>query len=529
MNPVITIQNLCVDAMDEEGKLHPVLRDINLHIAPGEVVAAIGASGSGKSTLGLAMAGYVRPGARIISGTVEYEGRDLLRLHPKDLRQIRGREISFVPQSAAASFNSALRIEPQVVERVPRTLLAKRSPGSLSERLFESLGLPDPKNFGRRFPHQVSGGQLQRAAAAMAFAPGPKVVVFDEPTTALDVTTQVGVLGAFRDHIRRSQVAALYISHDLAVVAQLADRVIVLDGGRIIDEGPVDRILSARRHPATKRSETDLPRHRDETLIAARGLSVIYPGQLKPALSNVSFEVGTGEIVGLIGESGSGKSTIARVVAGLSSPSSGQLLYKGQDLPGVRHRSVSTRRQIQIAFQSSDVALNPNHTVRDTLARPISLFQGLRGAELDAEIRTMLDSVGLSGSIVSRLPGQLSGGQKQRLNLARALAAKPELLICDEVTSALDTPLRDSIIQLLERARRERALSILFITHDLLTVAEFADRIVVLRHGEVVEHGPAADTLREPAHPYTKRLQDSIPQTDRSWLDAAIARHGNAP
>ena len=528
MTPLVEVEGLVVEARAPSGRRVRVLDGVNLAMAPGEVVGLIGASGSGKSTLGLALSGYARPGARIVSGRVLFEGRSILDLTPRALRLLRGRDIAFVPQSAAAAFNPSQTIDRQVTEiPVSRAMPERAGAVRLAQGLYRDLGLPKPDRIGQRYPHQLSGGQLQRAAAAMAFAGGPKLIVFDEPTTALDVTTQVGVLAAFRDRTRASRIAALYISHDLAVVAQIADRIVVMECGRAIDEGPCSAVI-ARHAPAkppvptaaTSRSSVD----RAEPLVAARDLSFRYPRSKENAVSAVDLTVRKAEVVGLIGESGSGKTTLARIVAGLLRPAGGEVRLLGQPLPAlVPQRSEQTRRAIQIVFQSADVALNPRHTVKDILGRPLSFLRGLGGAERAEEIVRLLALVELPEDMADRFPRQLSGGQKQRVNLARALAAKPDLVICDEVTSALDAPLRERIVNLLRRLREQEDLAMLFVTHDLSTAAGFADRIVVMHKGCIVEEGPTAKVLTDPLHPYTEMLVRSIPEPKAGWLDATLA------
>ncbi|MGZ5904727.1 MAG: ABC transporter ATP-binding protein, partial [Reyranella sp.] len=388
MKPLLEVERLVVEA----GGAVPVriLDGIDLRIAAGEVVAAIGASGSGKSTLGLALAGYARPGTRIASGRIRFDDHDVLALPARELRLLRGRDIAFVPQSAAAAFNPALTIGAQVVEAAVLRGEASRAEGSrLAHRLFAGFGLPDPQSIGRRYPHQVSGGQLQRAAAAMAFAGNPKLIVFDEPTTSLDVTTQVGVLAAFRERIRSCKTAALYISHDIAVAAELADRIVVLEHGRIVDQGGARELVS--RHGARRRGALTRVLPDAEPLLAVDRLTVGYGQSATPALSEVSFDIRHGETVGVIGESGSGKSTLARALIGLLQSRTGAITFAGQSLPAlVRHRSLRTRKALQIAFQSADVALNPRQRAGDILGRPLTTFRGLRGAERDREVSRLL-------------------------------------------------------------------------------------------------------------------------------------------
>lgn len=528
MTALLRAEGLVVEARTKSGPSVPILKGVDLTIAPGEIVGVIGQSGSGKSTLGLALAGFARPGTSIVSGRVVFDGQDVLSLPPAKRRLLRGRDVVFVPQSAAAAFNPSLTIDTQVVEGpLLRGQVTRRTAKQLTRQLYRSFGLPEPDRIGLRYPHQVSGGQLQRAAAAMAFVGEPKLIVFDEPTTSLDVTTQVGVLAAFRDRLRSQEIAALYISHDLAVVAQLADRVIVMQGGRVIDDGRSSaRVVQAQRPKAVAAaSPLRTPAAEgDRKLLEIRDLSFRYHRSAERAVADLDLEVQRGEVVGLIGESGSGKSTLARLIAGLLTPEAGIARFCGQALPKlVRQRSKALRRGIQIVFQSADVALNPRQTVGEALGRPLSMLRGLSGAGRESEICRLLELVELPSSMAGRYPGQLSGGQKQRINLARALAAEPSLVICDEVTSALDADLRQTIVELLRRLREQHGLAFLFVTHDLSTASGFADRIVVLHRGRVVEAGPTEQVLAHPLHPYTHELVRSVPQPDPGWLDRALA------
>ena len=527
MTPLVSIEGLVV----ETGKSIRILDAIDMQILPGEIVAAIGPSGSGKSTLGRALLGYFRPGLRKSGGRIAFDGVDLAALGPDGIRQMRRQDIGFVPQSAAASFNPVLHIDTQVAELLRLKGAGHQVAQRRVQELFADLDLPEPDRIGRRYPHQLSGGQLQRAAAAMAFAAKPRLVVFDEPTTSLDVTTQLHVLSAFRRLIEAHNVAAFYISHDLNVVAQLASRVLVLENGRIVEQGPTRSVLSSRTsrqshmvsHDRRKVSGINAP-----PLVSVDGLSFHYRRSSATTLANVSFAVRRGEIIGLIGESGSGKSTLAKVLAGLLAPTAGSVALEGRVLGGRRDRSA--RRNIQLVLQSPDVALNPTHRVAEILGRPPQVFQGLRGESRSAATARLLDWIGLPATFGDRYPGELSGGQKQRLNLARALAAEPRLLICDEVTSGLDAGLRDLMVEQLKQLRDATGLAILFITHDLSTAAAIADRVLVLLNGRVIEEGPTAAVLSHPQHAYTADLLRAIPEPDPGWLDRVLnARPGSVP
>ncbi len=535
---LLDVEELWIEGRPPGGRYEPIVRGVSFSVKRGEVVAIIGESGSGKTTTSLAALGYARPGCRIAGGRVLLGGADVLSLDTRGRRDLRGRRIAYVAQSAAAAFNPALTIGNQVTEgaRIHATMSTAEARRQAVE-LYRRLDLPDAEHLGRRYPHQVSGGQLQRLMAAMALCCGPDLLVLDEPTTALDVTTQIEVLTALKDIIRLQHTAAIYVSHDIAVVAQIADRILVMHEGEVKEHGLTGDILHHPRHeytrtlmaavrPAPKHGETDTsaaPAETDATppVLAVRDVTAGY-GRLvtKTVLRDVSLEVAAGEVVGVIGESGCGKSTLARVVAGLLPQRAGEVLHDGRALaPAVRQRGKDELRRIQIVFQMPDVAVNPKQRVRDILGRPLEFFLAMPGAARAKRIRELLEMVELPPEFESRFPGELSGGQKQRVNLARALAAEPELILCDEVTSSLDAVVGAAIIDLLERLRRQLGVAYLFISHDLSTVASFADRIVVLYAGRVVEQGTTRDVLAPPYHPYTRLLLSSVPELRSGWLE----------
>jgi peptide/nickel transport system ATP-binding protein len=417
----------------------------------------------------------------------------------------------------------------QVVEAAVIHGVGSRQAAEAKARsLFRALALPDPDNIGERFPHQVSGGQLQRVMAAMALITDPSVIILDEPTTALDVTTQIEVLRAFKNVVRERQMTGLYVSHDLAVVAQIADRIIVLRDGEIREVGATVTLLAQPTHPYTQ----SLLRAADP---AARASGVAPPAQAAAVLSveglvagygamtvlhDISLKIPAGGALGVIGESGSGKSTLARVIAGLLPAARGNVLLDGVALPPrAQRRSREQLRRIQIVFQMADTALNPAHSVGKILARPLAFYHGLRGAAATARVAALLDMVRLPGSIADRMPANLSGGQKQRVNLARALAAEPSLILCDEVTSALDTVVGAAILELLAELRRELGVAYLFISHDLSTVRAVCDEVMILYAGRQVELGSAAALMRRPMHPYADLLISSVPELQVGWLD----------
>jgi len=534
----LEVKELAIDAVDRQGRRTPIVREIDFEVPSGKVLALIGESGSGKTTISLAVMGYVKAGLAIRDGVIRLDGHDVLGLDGEGRRSMRGTEVAYIAQSAAAAFNGALRIGPQVVEiPVTRNLMAREEAEKRAIALYEQLGLPNPDRIGELYPHQVSGGQLQRLMAAMAMVCEPKVLILDEPTTALDVTTQVEVLESFRSLIRRRNTAAIYVSHDLSVVAQIADEVLVLREGRIVERGETEKIINRPRSSYTKTligavSVLPASRHVDEQtereapLLHVENVTAGYGRRVKDVvLHGVSLSVAPGETLGVIGESGSGKSTLGRVISGLMEPLSGAVRLRGQTLaPVIEKRSQEDARRIQFVFQMADTALNPRQRVAEMLGRPLARLRSMKGERAATRVRELLDMVGLSGMLAERFPHELSGGQKQRVNLARALAAEPELIICDEITSSLDTVVQANIIALLRDLREELRLTLIFISHDLSTVASFAQRLAVMREGRVVDYGSTNEVLSPPHHPYTELLLTSVPQLRIGWLDEVMAR-----
>jgi peptide/nickel transport system ATP-binding protein len=541
MQTLLRVEGLRVEAKIGPKRYAPIVKDVSFAIAPGEVLALIGESGSGKTTIALAALGYSRPGCRIARGRIFLEETDVLRLDRESLRKLRGGRISYLAQSAAATFNPALTIGEQVTESaVLHGILDREAADVRAVDLYRRLDLPDADSIGGRYPHQVSGGQLQRLMAAMALCSGPDLMILDEPTTALDVTTQIEVLGAFKEIIRDQGTAAIYVTHDLAVVAQIADRILVLRGGDVMEMGDTEQILSNPAHQYTRKlmaairpppSVTDdsaaaedavqqeSPVIRVKNLTAGYG-PVTHGKPQTTVLWDVNAAVNKGSVLGVIGESGCGKSTLARVVAGLLPAAKGEVRLDDHILAGqVAERSLEELRRVQIVFQMADVALNPRQRIGDILGRPLELYHGLKGTQRDERVAELLAMVELPGSFSSRYPEELSGGQKQRVNLARALGAKPDIILADEVTSALDTIVGAAVIELLKGLRERLGVSYLFISHDLSTVASFADRIMVLYAGRVVENGTTANILGLPSHPYTQLLLSSVPELRQGWLE----------
>ena len=573
------------------GRNLDVVDEINIELRPGEVVGLVGESGSGKTTAGTALLAYCRRGAFIDHGTVMFEGQDVLSLPWERMREIRGMKIAYVPQDPGAALNPAIRIGRQIVE-----LLELHRIGTAEQRLkgaragLREVGLPDDDEFLARYPHQLSGGQVQRVALAMAFLPRPKVLVLDEPTTGLDVTTQGKVLKTMGELCRSHRVAALYVTHDLAVVANIADRVAVMYAGRIIELGPREAMFRRPAHPYTRalldaiphlskaRALTGIPGstpgpgrrpsgcrfndrceyaqdrcretepgdfqvgpdhtakclrvgeigswdinrgntydtdpHTDRDIILAVDDLTVFYGR-KPVVHGVSFDVAKAEVVALVGESGSGKTTISRCIGGLHKQWTGEVTFEGRPLgKGSRARSVEDRKRIQYVFQNPYLSLNPRLTIQQIVSRPMELFGIAKGKRARDRVVELLDAVALGPTVLNLQTNRLSGGERQRVAIARALAAEPDLLVCDEITSALDVSVQGSIVALLENLRKTRRISMLFVTHNLALVRSIAARVEVLNGGQLVESGFVVEVLDTPKQDYTKRLLANSPAVD---------------
>jgi peptide/nickel transport system ATP-binding protein len=520
---LLEIRGLRIEGQSDED-WNEIVKGVDLTLRRGEVLGLIGESGAGKSTIGLAAMGYARPGCRISGGTIMFDGRDLAQVALAEKRQVWGARIAYVAQSAAASFNPAHRLIDQYSE-MPTIHGLATSDVCRREAvdIFRRLRLPEPETIGFRYPHQVSGGQLQRAMTAMAMSCRPDLIVFDEPTTALDVTTQIEVLAAIKDIVRQFDTAAIYITHDLAVVAQMADRIMVLRYGEVVEEAPTRQMLSNPQNAYTKslwavRSLHKAEEPNDDILLRVDHVEAGYGSSLK-VLDDVSISVPRGRTVAVVGESGSGKSTLARVITGLLPPSSGEIIFDGLRLrPALKDRSKELLRRMQMIYQMPDTALNPRRRVHDILGRPLSHQLGLHGAARRRRISELLEMIEMDDRYLDRLPSELSGGQKQRICIARSLAVNPDLIICDEVTSALDQIVAEEILKLLLRLQKELNVSYLFITHDIATVKAIADSIVVMYRGKVVEQGPKTKILSPPHPPYTELLLSSVPEMDPDWL-----------
>jgi peptide/nickel transport system ATP-binding protein len=534
--PILEMTDVEIQGFSEE-KWIPVVKGVSLHLNKGEVLGLIGESGAGKSTLGLAAMAYARPGCRIVSGSIVFDGIELFGASEQSLRHIRGVRIAYVAQSAAASFNPAHRLIKQYAETpVTHGLMHFSEAKKNAVDIYRRLLLPDPEGIGYRYPHQVSGGQLQRAMVAMAMSCKPDIIVFDEPTTALDVTTQIEVLAAIKHIARAFDTAAIYITHDLAVVAQLADRIMVLRYGDLVEENATREILSSPKQAYTRellsvralREQGGVSGAKDDVVLQVDNVSARYTGT-ENVLEDINLEIKRAKTVALVGESGSGKSTLARVITGLLPPYKGRILYEGKELsPALKARGRDNLRRMQMIYQMPDTALNPKQKVRRVIGRPLEFYFGMKGSEREKRITELLDMIELSPrKYMDRFSTELSGGEKQRVCIARALAAKPELIICDEVTSALDQLVAKGILTLLQNLQNELQVTYLFITHDLATVKVISDEIVVMLKGRIVEKGAKKDILTPPHHEYTELLLSSVPEMDPDWLDNLL-RHRDA-
>jgi peptide/nickel transport system ATP-binding protein len=528
---LLDIKGLKIQGFADE-KWHDIVNGVDLTLRRGEVMGLIGESGAGKSTLGLAAMGYTQPGCKITAGEIIFDGVDLTKLSDAEKRKFWGNRMTYVAQSAAASFNPAHRLIAQTTASTIRAGLKDRSEAYSDARiLYDALNLPDPEHIGDRYPHQVSGGQLQRVMTAMAMSPRPDLIVFDEPTTALDVTTQVEVLSSMRKIVEEFNTAAIYITHDLAVVAQMSDFIKVLRYGYEVEEAPTREMLSTPKESYTKslwsvRALEKKEQEIGQSILSLKGIDAAYG--VSKVLFDVDIEVPKGSTVAVVGESGSGKSTTARVITGLLPQTAGSVHFDGTELPpALADRSKDQKRRIQMIYQMADTAMNPRQTVRDILGRPLEFYLDLRGKAKNDRILELLEMIELDGRFLERLPSELSGGQKQRICIARALAANPDFVICDEVTSALDQIVQEGILKLLLRLQKELGLTYLFITHDISTVKAISDQVVVMNEGKVVEQGRKTEVFQPPHPEYTELLLSSVPEMDPDWLTNLNAKRAD--
>jgi len=525
---LLEMRDIRIDGYSDE-QWHPIIKGVDLTLRRGEIMGLIGESGAGKSTLGKAAMGYTQPGCKLTGGSIMFDGIDLAKASDRKKRQLWGTRIAYVAQSAAASFNPAHRLIDQTVEAATRRGIRPDAESRADAvDLFRALQLPNPETIGNRYPHQVSGGQLQRVMTAMAMSPRPDLIIFDEPTTALDVTTQVEVLASMRHIVEEFNTAAIYITHDLAVVAQMADFIQVLRYGEEVEEAPTREMLTHPKEPYTKSlwsvRALEKPEIKGEDIVLSIDNVDAAYGPLK-VLHDVSIKLPRGRTVAVVGESGSGKSTTARVMTGLLPPLSGTVTFNGEVLPAdLKNRTKDQLQRIQMIYQMADTAMNPRQTVEDIIGRPLEFYLGLKGKEREERILELLDMIELDDSFMDRLPSELSGGQKQRICIARALAARPDIIICDEVTSALDQIVQEGILQLLLRLQKKYNITYLFITHDIATVKAISDEIVVMLEGKVIEQGLKSEILSPPFPDYTKLLLSSVPEMDPDWLTNLLAK-----
>lgn len=548
MTGSLNIQSLSVEGKRPSGEWVTIVEEANVKVKKGKIVALIGESGAGKTTLALSALGYFRRGTRPAGGHVYLDGADLLSLTPHELRAIRGRQVAYIAQSATAALNPRIPLGRQILEGLQVHGIAEGNSGhDRMIELMQLMNLPHPEKMVGRYPHQVSGGQRQRIMIAMAMACKPDFLILDEPTTALDVTTQIEVLAAVNDVICQKETGAIYVSHDLAVVAQISDYIIVMKNGRIVEEAATLEILNSPKHEYTKKL-VDAVRHvpkdssgftnfkqiehrDDDALLALSNIRASYEkgSLLRPispeqqVLRSVSLSVMSGEVVALVGESGSGKSTLARVAAGLMVPLSGETVSGGERLaPHVRKRSLDQLRKTQIVFQHPDMTLNPSKRIDDAIGRPLELYFGLKGKQRRDRVEELLTLVELPTEYADRYPGELSGGEKQRVALARAFGAEPDVIICDEVLSSLDNLVAKTVLELLVHLKEKLGSGYLFISHDLATVASIADRVIVMYAGCICEEGSVEEVFSPPYHPYTSLLISSVPELRRDWLSDVL-------
>jgi peptide/nickel transport system ATP-binding protein len=535
-NPhILDVRNLRIEAVSEAGNRITLVDDVSFTLQAGEVLGLIGESGAGKSTIGLSTLIYARSGCQISGGQIIFRGHELRDLDIEARQSLRGAKVAYIAQSAAAAFNPAHTLYDQVCEvALQHGVMNPSQARADAVRLFRELDLPNPDSFGNRYPHQVSGGQLQRAMAAMAMIAKPDLLVFDEPTTALDVTTQVEVLASFKKLIRDHNTAALYISHDLAVVAQIADRIMVLRHGKMVEEGKSTQILQqpamdytrmlVAERVAAQASSFVAPHGESKPILSTTGVIAGYRGGPK-VIDDVSIDLMRGDTLAVVGESGSGKSTLARVIVGLLPRQEGDVLFNGESLPPrLESRSKEQHRRIQMIYQMPDVALNPRQTLLEIIGRPVAFYFGKGRREVRARVEELMRQIDLPVEFLNRKPGELSGGQKQRVCIARALAAEPDVIICDEVTSALDPLVADEILRLLRRIQDQTGVGYLFITHDLGTVRRVANKVAVMYKGQLVAYGLTQQVFNPPYHPYTELLLSSVPEIRPDWLDEVLRK-----
>ena len=533
MTVLLEIRDLVVSVV-QDGPDMPVVKGISYTVNKNEILCVVGESGSGKSVTAHALMGLLPEGElRISSGQIRYRDRNLAELSPKEWTNLRGKSFGMVFQEPMTALNPIMRIGRQVDEVLERhTDMDASARRARVLELFRDVLLPDPERLIDSYPFQLSGGQRQRVVIAMALALEPDILIADEPTTALDVTTQAQILTLIKDIQSRMGIGVIFITHDFGVVAEIADRIVVMRHGEVVELGTADDVLNRPSHPYTRKLIASVPHLPEGKAVAAPTQPLMVVSKLMKtfgldggrrvlALNDISLNIEQGETLGLVGESGSGKSTLGRTLIGLIHPDSGSVRIEGQELVGLSPRDWRQhRKQIQMVFQDPYASLNPRHKIVEAVAQgPIAFGENRAKALKDA--RDLLELVGLGGDSGDRYPHQFSGGQRQRVGIARALALKPRLLIADEAVSALDVSIQAQVLDLLKKISGQFDLSVLFITHDLRVAAQICDRIAVMRQGELVELARASDVFYRPQHEYTHRLIDSIPGKQWSKPDFA--------
>ena len=536
VEPLLSVRGLNISWFSQQGRRNQVVNEVSFDLASGETLGIAGESGSGKSTLARALLGHARGGSRIESGSILLGGRDLVSLAPKALASLRGRDVAMVPQNPLSSLTFHLRVGVQVEEVLRhRAGLSPKAASLRSLELLTEMGLSEPEKIAQRYPHQLSGGQRQRVVLACALACDPALLVLDEPTTALDKTTEAQVLELIQRLRRARRGAMVFVTHDLNVIAEICDRVMVMQHGKVVEEGPVQQVFGAPAQPYTRlllgsalrvdgASEAQPGRH-GSILLEGAGLGFSYarPSLLlrrasttTPTLTDINFSLGRGEVLGVIGESGSGKTTLGGLVTGFLAPERGVLRFDGAALAGrAAARSIEHRRRIQMVFQDPLSSLNPRRRVGDQVARPMRLFHGLDKRKAEARTVQLFEELGLNADLLTRFPRQLSGGQQQRVAIARAFAAEPDLLVCDEITSALDASVQAQLLDQLAAMQRRAGTALLLITHDLTVIWRMASRVIVMRSGRILEQGETNAVFRTPSNPYTAALLDAATRATR--------------
>ncbi|HRE02457.1 MAG TPA: ABC transporter ATP-binding protein, partial [Ilumatobacteraceae bacterium] len=541
--PIVEVSHLNVDFW-VDGTWYPAVIDANFELRSGEVLAIVGESGSGKSTAALSLMGLLPKNASV-RGSIKLDGRELVGIDQRTLRSLRGREVSVIFQEPMTALNPVYTVGFQIAEMLrSHQAMAPKAARKRAIELLKMVEIPEPERRVDAYPHQLSGGQRQRAMIAQALAMEPRVLIADEPTTALDVTVQAEILKLLRDLRDRIDAGVLLITHDMGVVADLSDRVIVMEKGYIVEAGSADHVFHRPEHPYTQRlmqavphlgsivtagpeAETVVPANASDAIADApndvivdlRDVAIEYPRQgTTPAfraVDGVSMSIGAAEVVGLVGESGSGKTTIGRAIVGLLPFVEGTASVLGTNMVGVSKEALRhTRSQLSFVFQDPGSSLNPRLPIGESIGEPLLLHKVAKGAALDRRVEELLDQVQLARSLRNRYPHELSGGQRQRVGIARALALNPKLLIADEPTSALDVSVQAKVLDLFQELQRDIGFACLFISHDLAVVEILASRIAVMQHGKLVEFGTREQILTDPQEMYTKRLLAAVPVPD---------------